>query len=318
MSSGPRGLAAPTNRTGASRAGVTLTEVLMSLLVMGIGVSSVATLFPLAVFRGARATTLTAGTILKENAEETVRFSRSPSLETPLPPLMGGVPTVGMTAFPKGTSSGVSSHAMLRDPDANGSLSLCGPRGLLENRPDNSIVWGPAGAPYGGNGDVPRKYLVDPLGAAGLADDGDARTSVWFYGAGATGTLAGKDQLGLDVPGEPALRFAWPYPAEMIAAADAGNAAVRQQMVETAYNVVGRAGDYGTDIDEDVSVTYVDADPDYLEITFDNRDVEPGSLEEFFPQENTDPAPAGADLARIVLFTPDQRGSAVLPLARLR
>ena len=41
-------------RRAAGRRGVTLVEVLMSVLVMGIGVVSVATLFPLAVLRGAR------------------------------------------------------------------------------------------------------------------------------------------------------------------------------------------------------------------------------------------------------------------------
>ncbi|WP_171185841.1 type IV pilus modification PilV family protein [Alienimonas chondri] len=304
---------------------MTLTEVLMSLLVMGIGVTSVATLFPLAVLRGARATQLTAGTILKENAEETVRFSNSPSLEAPAPTVIGGVPTGAVTIgeFPKGTSPGVNSRAMLRDPDANGSASLCGPVAGLKNYPDNSIVWGSTSGgatPYVANGDVPRKYVVDPLGAAALANDGNPATSPFFYGAFATSTSAATDQFGTVLGGDTVLRFAWPYPYEMIAAAEGGNGAVQRQMIETAYNIVGRAGDYGTDIDADALVTYRDGggDPDYLEVTFDARDAADGSLEEFFPQDNTDPAPAGADLARMVLFEPNQSGSAAIPLVQLR
>ena len=54
------------------RRGVTLTEVLVSILIMSIGVISVAALFPIAVLRSAQATTLTSATILKQNAESIV------------------------------------------------------------------------------------------------------------------------------------------------------------------------------------------------------------------------------------------------------
>lgn len=55
------------------RRGVTLTEVLMSLMIMGIGVTAVATLFPIAALRSAQATKLTNAAILKRNVEAQLR-----------------------------------------------------------------------------------------------------------------------------------------------------------------------------------------------------------------------------------------------------
>lgn len=51
------------------RGGTTLTEVLMSILCMGIGVVAVASLFPIALLRSVQATQLTSATILRFNAE---------------------------------------------------------------------------------------------------------------------------------------------------------------------------------------------------------------------------------------------------------
>lgn len=56
-----------------NRRGVTLTEVLMSLMIMSIGIASVATLFPIAALRSAQATRLTNGAILKHNIEAVIR-----------------------------------------------------------------------------------------------------------------------------------------------------------------------------------------------------------------------------------------------------
>ena len=55
-----------------TRAGVTLVEVLMSLMIMSIGVAGVATLFPVAALKSAQATKLTNGALLKRNAESIV------------------------------------------------------------------------------------------------------------------------------------------------------------------------------------------------------------------------------------------------------
>ena len=51
------------------RRGATLTEVLMSLMIMSIGVVSLATLFPISAKRVLEATNLTNATVLKYNAE---------------------------------------------------------------------------------------------------------------------------------------------------------------------------------------------------------------------------------------------------------
>ena len=52
-----------------ARAGVTLSEVLISMLIMSIGVVSLATLFPISVLRTAQATQLTHSVFLRNNAE---------------------------------------------------------------------------------------------------------------------------------------------------------------------------------------------------------------------------------------------------------
>ncbi|MFN9719084.1 MAG: prepilin-type N-terminal cleavage/methylation domain-containing protein [Planctomycetota bacterium] len=57
-----------------SRSGVTLTEVLMSLMIMSIGVSAVAVLFPISVLRSVQATQLTNAAILRENARTLVEM----------------------------------------------------------------------------------------------------------------------------------------------------------------------------------------------------------------------------------------------------
>ncbi len=59
----------PVNDRGRRRRGVTLSEVLVSLLVMSIGVIAVATLFPLSVFRTIQATQLTNAAQLRYNFE---------------------------------------------------------------------------------------------------------------------------------------------------------------------------------------------------------------------------------------------------------
>ncbi len=53
----------------AKRRGATLTEVLMAVMLMGIGVVTLATLFPISILRSIQATQLTNATILRYNAE---------------------------------------------------------------------------------------------------------------------------------------------------------------------------------------------------------------------------------------------------------
>ena len=55
------------------RSGVTLTEVLMSLMIMSIGISSVMVLFPISVLRSVQSTQLTNAAILKYNTDAQIR-----------------------------------------------------------------------------------------------------------------------------------------------------------------------------------------------------------------------------------------------------
>lgn len=59
----------PPSRSTAASGGATLVEVLMSCMLMGIGVVTLATLFPISILRAAQASQLTNATILKHNAE---------------------------------------------------------------------------------------------------------------------------------------------------------------------------------------------------------------------------------------------------------
>ena len=55
-----------------ARSGVSLSEVLMSLGLMSIGIAFIAGIFPLAALRTLRATNLTNATILRFNAEAAI------------------------------------------------------------------------------------------------------------------------------------------------------------------------------------------------------------------------------------------------------
>ncbi|MBX3444530.1 MAG: hypothetical protein KF774_19170 [Planctomyces sp.] len=62
-------------RRPASRSGATLTEVLMSLLIMGVGILSVITLFPISMLRSIQATQLTNARLMRQNAEQVLSAS---------------------------------------------------------------------------------------------------------------------------------------------------------------------------------------------------------------------------------------------------
>lgn len=63
----------PVSAAPGHPAGVTLTEVLMTLMIMSIGVSSVVVLFPISVLRSIQSTQLTNSAILKYNVESRLR-----------------------------------------------------------------------------------------------------------------------------------------------------------------------------------------------------------------------------------------------------
>jgi type II secretory pathway pseudopilin PulG len=77
------------------RSGATLTEVLMSLLIMSIGIVSVITMFPLAVLRSIQATQLTNARMMTQNTEQAFRtVFRNP---LPPPPPLGTGPNYNHT-----------------------------------------------------------------------------------------------------------------------------------------------------------------------------------------------------------------------------
>ncbi len=59
-------------RQPAARRGATLTEVLMGVMLMGIGVATLASLFPISVLRSIQATQLTNSTLLRMNTEDLI------------------------------------------------------------------------------------------------------------------------------------------------------------------------------------------------------------------------------------------------------
>ena len=67
----------------SGRRGATLMEVLMSVMIMGLGVIPLATLFPISVKRSAQATQLTNATILRYNAEGLLDAFPGPLLHDP-------------------------------------------------------------------------------------------------------------------------------------------------------------------------------------------------------------------------------------------
>lgn len=79
------------------RSGATLTEVLMAILILGVGVVSVFTLFPISILRAIQATQNTNAKILKYQAEELVRATPI-VLDVNAPP--AGFPSPGSGASP--------------------------------------------------------------------------------------------------------------------------------------------------------------------------------------------------------------------------
>ena len=79
----PRSFFRTAHGSSASRAGVTLIEVMISLLVMSVAVSSVMILFPLSLLRSVKGRQLTQATILRYNAEN--QLDLHPGLANGLP-----------------------------------------------------------------------------------------------------------------------------------------------------------------------------------------------------------------------------------------
>lgn len=99
-----------------ARSGATLTEVLMSMLIMGLGITSVFTLFPLTIVRSVKATNLTNAALLAESVREGYVALKG---QLALPPAKANKPPISRYSHPKdvllNTAPAVP-DAMIPDP----------------------------------------------------------------------------------------------------------------------------------------------------------------------------------------------------------
>ncbi len=183
-------------RTAARRAGVTLSEVLVSMLVMSLGVISVFTLFPIALLRSVQATQLSNATILRQNAEARVEFdpetihgtyswSANWNNSSILDPVWV-TPTLPTTKDWRRNNPFI---VFLRT--ANGTTGGSAPSwdstlGNVTN--DNGVSWKAARI---------QNYLVDPIGCREWANLGVTGNDIAFLG-GSTSNLARMDGRAYD------------------------------------------------------------------------------------------------------------------------
>ncbi|HET6327404.1 MAG TPA: hypothetical protein VFG04_22170 [Planctomycetaceae bacterium] len=149
-----------------SPAGLTLVEVLMSMMVAGIGILSVIVLLPLSFVRAIQATNLTNGTILRFNAECLSDINPSLLLRwqanqtyssttvTALPGtgdivLVSGLTTVAFQCTTGGTSGLVA-------PQVTGTGTLWN-QTVGGTTTDGTVTWTTIAAP-------PTAFVIDPLG----------------------------------------------------------------------------------------------------------------------------------------------------------
>ena len=139
------------------RAGTSLSEVLISLLVMSVGVVSLATLFPIAVLRSVQATHLTNATNLRYNVE--ALLSVRPQLYTI------GAPWVAGTTYAVGDLVTPTELTSLKSPPMVFQCTAAGVSGIQEP------AWDQVNGNLTNDGAVVQwttfrlqNYVIDPLG----------------------------------------------------------------------------------------------------------------------------------------------------------
>jgi len=153
------------------RSGLTLTEVLMSLLAVGVGVASIAALFPLSVLRSIEATQLTGATMHRYNAEE----------------MIDGFP--GLVFDPDGDGDG-NEHSL---PGAN--RYIIDPLGVFGiPAPGDTQFAGIATLPRFA-GALPSGAIVDPNIARSIATSKDSWATILDREAQLSGYVAGTPSI---------------------------------------------------------------------------------------------------------------------------
>ncbi|MGC1273111.1 MAG: hypothetical protein WBC44_05350, partial [Planctomycetaceae bacterium] len=170
-----RGAVAKTRRTSRRRGGTTLTEVLMSLMIMGIGLVSVATLFPLSVLRSIEATQQTTATALRYGAEALIDGSGTEPVYDPTTGTVRVNPQQVNPLTPPATPSsltGCATAAIALDPDGDHD----------PNR--NDVDYMTATHAIGFNRLNHREgfYVVDPLGYWRLRQQGELHPVASIFG----------------------------------------------------------------------------------------------------------------------------------------
>jgi hypothetical protein len=164
------------------RSGLTLVEVLMSLMVTGIGILGVIALLPLAYVRAVQATNLTNGTILRYNAESMIDISprlllRWQSLQaysnaTPNYTASEGGANGDMIVNPNFTNIGfrctTSGTSGLLPPPNSGPVPPAWNPTIGGTTNDGTVVWTtvaiPQNLPTVPIAFPPARYVIDPLG----------------------------------------------------------------------------------------------------------------------------------------------------------
>jgi Tfp pilus assembly protein PilV len=162
-----------------TRRGTTLSEVLVSTLVMSIGVVALATLFPISVLRSIQASQLTNAAILRYNAEAHLRtVPEIINIGTEWQP--GQMYAAGDTVVPTATTRSRNPISAVFVCTAAGTTGLTEPTWTQASNDgqtltDNSVTWTSVQL---------RNYVVDPLGYL-LVDPTDGNSA--FRGNGLTG-----------------------------------------------------------------------------------------------------------------------------------
>lgn len=199
-------------RSHRARLGATLTEILIATLIMGIGVVSVFTLFPISVLRTVQATNRTNAKILKENTVD--QISTSPDFLTAFTPSTNAAPNSPLNNFnmrqqwaPRTNYGGppvdvvvptMKPGTSVPRPWAYFQVTTAGTSGITE--PDWNV---PAGATIN-DGTVQwtqltgmSRYVIDPLGLNLARTDGQSAAVVDIFGNQTNTSTGAVTALGL-------------------------------------------------------------------------------------------------------------------------